>query len=133
MDNLTFLILHGYPGNKPDHWQNYLSAFLKDKSQTVLYPDLPTPDHPKKEEWLEAISEFFPLPDIDFKDQEQNYLMVYSDNDHYISEEEFKNLSEAFNIPTKKLVKAGHISSPDYGNWEWMNNECLMNYDTKTY
>ncbi|MBU1017740.1 alpha/beta hydrolase [Patescibacteria group bacterium] len=48
----TFLLLHGYGGTHPEHWQSYLANRLKDEGQTVLFPDLPNADRPQLNEWL---------------------------------------------------------------------------------
>ncbi len=52
---ITFLLLHCYGRKHPEHWQTYLANHLKDDGQTMLYPDLPNPDHPQLDEWMEAL------------------------------------------------------------------------------
>ena len=173
----TFLILHCYGGKHPEHWQAYLVNHLKTEGQTVLFPDLPNPDHPQLDEWMEylenevkdvnpdtlvvaahslgcslwlhyvakhpdmrpkkvflvspplndcdieEIASFFPLPNLDLNNQD--YLIIGSDNDNFILEEEFETLANNLKIPLKILPGAGHINAPMHGDWEWMNQECL--------
>ena len=38
-----FLILHGWGGNKPAHWQEHLYNALTDAGKKVHYPKMPTP------------------------------------------------------------------------------------------
>jgi predicted alpha/beta hydrolase family esterase len=51
----SFLILHGLEGSGPDHWQTWLAGRLRERGETVRYPDLPDPFDPKPEEWLAAL------------------------------------------------------------------------------
>jgi uncharacterized protein len=44
------LILHGWQGSGPDHWQTWLAERLR-----ARYPDLPQPDTPHLDEWLEVL------------------------------------------------------------------------------
>lgn len=48
----TFLLLHGYGGTHPEHWQSYLANRLKYEGREVLFPLLPNADQPQLEEWL---------------------------------------------------------------------------------
>jgi predicted alpha/beta hydrolase family esterase len=48
----TFLILHGWGGNKPAHWQEYLAMDLADAGAKVHYPKMPTPMAPNLAAWL---------------------------------------------------------------------------------
>lgn len=173
----TFLLLHGYGGTHPEHWQGYLANRLKDEGQTVLFPDLSSSDQTKLTEWMdylekelkdidssnlivathslgctlwlqyiakhpdvrpkkvflvspplndcgiEELANFFPLPDLNLSGQD--YLLIGSDNDNFILQEEFETLSDKLKIPLKIITNAGHINAPMHGNWEWMNEECL--------
>lgn len=175
----NFLLLHGYGGTHPEHWQGYLTNLLKEKGQAVLFPTLPNFEQPHLDEWMafleaelkdidpnslivaahslgcalwlhylakhpmvrpkkaflvspplndcgiQEIESFFPLPGIDLSDQNDSYLIIGSDNDNFILEEEFETLSEQLNIPFKLLPGAGHINSPVHGDWGWMNKQCL--------
>lgn len=53
---MRVLILHGYLGNGPDHWQTWLAGRLRDTGHDVAYPELPDPDHPRLGAWLEALN-----------------------------------------------------------------------------
>jgi len=174
---VTFLLLYGYGGTHPEHWQGYLANLLKEKGGKVLFPEFPSPDLPKKDEWLtslenelngvspdslvvaahslgctlwlhyvakypdiqpkkaflvapplndcgiQELENFFPLPDLDLSDQD--YLIIGSDNDNFILQEEFETLADQLNAPLKILPGASHINAPMHGDWEWMNQECL--------
>jgi hypothetical protein len=50
------LILHGYEGNDPAHWQTWLARRLRDDGHDVAYPDLPAPFEPDLEAWLTALA-----------------------------------------------------------------------------
>lgn len=175
----SFLLLHGYGGTHPEHWQEYLANHLKDKKRKVIYPKFPDPDHPQLDKWIAylenqlkdvnptslvvaahslgcsiwlqyiakhpdikpkkvflvappltdcdviEIESFFPLPDIDLSDQKENYLIISSNNDPFILENEFDELAKRLNIPHKKISNAGHINAPIHGDWEWINKECF--------
>lgn len=53
---MTVLIVHGLGGSGPDHWQTWLAGRLRQRGLEVAYPDLPDPDEPILEAWLEALS-----------------------------------------------------------------------------
>ena len=53
----SFLILHGYAGSGPEHWQSWLAVRLRRAGDTVAYPDLPSPDAPTLEAWRAALEE----------------------------------------------------------------------------
>ena len=42
---MDVLILHGYLGNSPEHWQTWLAGRL----EGARYPELPDPEHPRLE------------------------------------------------------------------------------------
>jgi len=177
----NFLLLHGYGGKHPEHWQSHLASSLEKIDQHVRYPDFPEPDMPDLEKWLEYldknirkakpeslvvaahslgcslwlhyvakhpdirpkkvflvapplndcgisdISNFFPLPKLDLSSQ--NYVIIGSDDDNFISKDEFETLSKNLRVPFKLLSGAGHINAPVFGYWEWMYNECLCLID----
>jgi predicted alpha/beta hydrolase family esterase len=57
-DNLdTFLILHGWGGNKPTHWQEHLQKTMSDAGARVYYPKMPEPMAPNKAAWLANLDE----------------------------------------------------------------------------
>jgi predicted alpha/beta hydrolase family esterase len=52
---MAFLILHGWQGSGPGHWQSWLAERLRSEGERVSYPDLPEPDAPRLDRWLEAL------------------------------------------------------------------------------
>jgi uncharacterized protein len=52
----SFLILHGWQGSGPGHWQTWLAARLRAAGERVAYPDLPDADMPMLEPWLAALA-----------------------------------------------------------------------------
>ncbi|HKN94742.1 MAG TPA: alpha/beta hydrolase [Thermoleophilaceae bacterium] len=52
---MPFLILHGWQGSGPDHWQSWLARRLAGRGHRVSYPELPEPDAPRLDRWLEAL------------------------------------------------------------------------------
>ena len=48
----TFLLLHGWGGNKPAHWQEHLAAALIQAGANVHYPKMPQPTAPNLAAWL---------------------------------------------------------------------------------
>src|SRR5436305_476946 len=51
----SFLILHGWQGSGPDHWQTWLARRLADAGEDVRYPDFPEPDFPQVEDWAQTL------------------------------------------------------------------------------
>jgi predicted alpha/beta hydrolase family esterase len=51
-----YLILHGYQGSGPGHWQTWLAGRLRSGDAAVYYPDLPDAGDPQPRAWLEALS-----------------------------------------------------------------------------
>jgi uncharacterized protein len=51
----SFLILHGWGGSGPEHWQAWLAARLRAAGEAVRFPRLPDPDDPKLDAWLAAL------------------------------------------------------------------------------
>lgn len=49
------LILHGWKGSGPDHWQTWLAARLSERGAHVQYPDLPLCDEPCPNRWGAAL------------------------------------------------------------------------------
>jgi predicted alpha/beta hydrolase family esterase len=59
-----FLILHGYEGSGPGHWQTWLAGRLRSAGRRVAYPDLPAASSPRLEAWLDTLQdELRALPD----------------------------------------------------------------------
>jgi uncharacterized protein len=50
------LILHGWGGNKPAHWQEHLYNALAEAGAAVRYPKMPDPTAPHLESWIDAIT-----------------------------------------------------------------------------
>ncbi len=51
------LIIHGWTNRRPaGHWQRSLAAALRDQGHLVSYPQLPNPDQPVLDEWLEVLT-----------------------------------------------------------------------------
>lgn len=48
------VILHGWQGSGPEHWQSWLAGRLADGHE-VRYPALPNPDAPVLADWLAAL------------------------------------------------------------------------------
>ncbi len=64
MSNQTVLLLHGWGGNKPAHWQEWLYSELQKASIDVRYPKMPDPGAPVLAAWLTRIHEAIrELPD----------------------------------------------------------------------
>jgi serine hydrolase len=55
MTRSSYLILHGYQGSGPGHWQTWLAARLRAGDAVVHYPDLPDADAPQLPAWLDAL------------------------------------------------------------------------------
>ena len=55
--NDRFLILHGWGGNKPAHWQEYLYAKLTEAGATVAYPKFPEPTAPNLDAWHKTLDQ----------------------------------------------------------------------------
>ena len=51
----VFLILHGWGGNKPAHWQEHLASELAEAGADVRYPKMPDPMNPEPGAWMEAL------------------------------------------------------------------------------
>ena len=50
-----FLILHGWGGSGPGHWQNWLTTQLRAAGESVRFPQLPKPDEPHLSDWLNTL------------------------------------------------------------------------------
>ena len=61
----SFLILHGWQGSGPGHWQTWVAGRLRGNGEHVAYPDLPDADAPLLDPWLDALEgelEALPAP-----------------------------------------------------------------------
>lgn len=54
MSDVT-LILHGWGGNKPEHWQEHLFRKLTEAGADIRYPKMPTPMAPNPDAWMFAL------------------------------------------------------------------------------
>lgn len=52
----TVFIVHGLGGSGPEHWQTWLAGRLAERSIDVRYPNLPSPDAPSLDAWLDALA-----------------------------------------------------------------------------
>ena len=51
------LIIHGWTNRRPvGHWQRTLAAALRDQGHLVSYPQLPNPEQPLLDEWLDVLT-----------------------------------------------------------------------------
>jgi hypothetical protein len=55
MQTFRVLILHGWQGSGPDHWQTWLAGRLRDRGVHVQYPALPDCDVPCPDRWGMAL------------------------------------------------------------------------------
>jgi uncharacterized protein len=55
--NDIYLILHGWGGNKPAHWQEHLYTALTNAGATVHYPKMPDPTAPNLAAWQAKLRE----------------------------------------------------------------------------
>jgi hypothetical protein len=55
MSPLRVLILHGWQGSGPGHWQTWLADRLREQDVHVQYPDLPDCDVPCPDRWGAAL------------------------------------------------------------------------------
>lgn len=53
----SVLILHGWGGNKPEHWQELAASALVGAGMTVHYPRMPEPAAPSLGNWLARLRE----------------------------------------------------------------------------
>jgi predicted alpha/beta hydrolase family esterase len=49
------VVLHGWEGSGPEHWQTWLVAQLRETGRDVRYPTLGNPDVPAVDEWLASM------------------------------------------------------------------------------
>lgn len=57
MTSRRFLVLHGWENHRPvEHWQWWLVDRLRADGEQVLYPQLPSPDTPRLDEWLDVLA-----------------------------------------------------------------------------
>jgi len=49
------VIVYGYDGSGPGHWQRWLHNELRQRGETVSFPELPEPSQPRKDTWVTAL------------------------------------------------------------------------------
>jgi predicted alpha/beta hydrolase family esterase len=49
------VLVHGWEGSGPEHWQRWLAAQLTDAGREVRFPELPEKDSPTLAAWLPAL------------------------------------------------------------------------------
>jgi hypothetical protein len=55
VSDTQFLLVHGYTGSGPEHWQRWLARRLSDRGFDVHFPEFPRPDSPRLHEWRAAL------------------------------------------------------------------------------
>jgi len=50
------VIVYGYDGSGPGHWQRWLDAELRAQHAPVVFPELPNPTAPQKDTWVSALA-----------------------------------------------------------------------------
>src|SRR5205807_10450931 len=66
VSNDTILLLHGWGGNKPAHWQEWLYGELQQAGVDVRYPKQPNPGAPVLAAWLSTVHDAVrDLPEAD--------------------------------------------------------------------
>lgn len=53
--SVATVLVYGWQGNEPEHWQNWLAANLLDAGREVRIPDLPDADEPRLAPWLAGL------------------------------------------------------------------------------
>ncbi|MFF8846373.1 RBBP9/YdeN family alpha/beta hydrolase [Streptomyces sp. NPDC015127] len=57
-DRPAFLLLHGWQHHRPEgHWLRWLDGKLREAGHDSSYPQLPDPDRPDLQTWLDALDE----------------------------------------------------------------------------
>jgi len=74
------LILHGWTNRRPEgHWQRFLAGELRQQGHIVSYPQLPNPDEPQLEAWLEVITdELRMLGEVGDRSEEELVVISHS-------------------------------------------------------
>jgi predicted alpha/beta hydrolase family esterase len=99
----SFLILHGYEGSGPEHWQTWLAERLREADETVAYPDLSFP---------------VPLDPAAVAAAAGETRLVCAPDDTYCPEDAARVYGEPLGIPVDVLPGAGHVN-PEAGHGPW--------------
>ena len=51
------VIVYGYDGSGPGHWQRWLEDELRACAVRVAFPELPDPTAPRRDRWIETLAE----------------------------------------------------------------------------
>lgn len=51
------VIVYGYDGSGPGHWQRWLEHELRTRGIPVVFPELPDPLQPQKDAWVAALAD----------------------------------------------------------------------------
>jgi hypothetical protein len=54
---MTFLIIHGIGGYAGIHWQQWLKERLEYQGHSILMPEMPNPNLPDRNDWLQKVKE----------------------------------------------------------------------------
>ena len=54
------VLVHGWQGSGPGHWQRWLAEQLEAAGREVRFPDLPDADTPDLRAWLAALEQAVP-------------------------------------------------------------------------
>src|ERR1043166_1553861 len=57
MNPRMIIIVYGYDGSGPGHWQRWLEDELRRRVAPVMFPALPDPAAPRKDAWVAALAE----------------------------------------------------------------------------
>ncbi|PJE75685.1 hypothetical protein COV04_03740 [Candidatus Uhrbacteria bacterium CG10_big_fil_rev_8_21_14_0_10_48_11] len=57
------VLVHGWKGNPDNHWFRRLRNECEAKRYIVITPQMPNPDHPKRDEGVRHLVEAVPNPD----------------------------------------------------------------------
>lgn len=59
------LIVHGFQGRPGTGWKLWIKKRLEEKGFRIFAPQMPDPDHPKAEDWVNCLSAVVGKPDSD--------------------------------------------------------------------
>ena len=138
------MILHGYLGSGPDHWQTWLAGRLQARGERVAYPDLPDPELPRRAAWRaafadaiedgptviaapDALAEFFPVP-LDagrVAAAAGSTRLVCAPDDPYCPEDAALLYGAPLGLDVDLLPGAGHVNpGAGYGPWPGVEAWC---------
>ncbi len=87
------VLVYGYDGSGPGHWQRWLEQQLREQQVPVCFPELPDPLEPRKDRWVSA------LADIVAKAQTPVTFVAHSLGcwavDHFLNEHGSSNVGAA--------------------------------------